>query len=69
MSLRVNVPSVGVGDDGSHVVGRRLFVVADYPSNTVPNKVTHLFQAQLFHDRSVSRWLANQRFPVLLEVD
>lgn len=45
------------------------FVVADYPSNTVPNKVTHLFQAQLFHDRSVSRWLANQRFPVLLEVD
>ncbi|KAL7418137.1 isocitrate lyase [Mrakia frigida] len=25
--------------------------LADYPSNTVPNKVTHLFQAQLFHDR------------------
>src|ERR1700759_3965184 len=23
----------------------------DYPSNTVPNKVEHLFQAQLFHDR------------------
>jgi hypothetical protein len=26
-------------------------LLADYPSNTVPNKVTHLFQAQLFHDR------------------
>lgn len=25
--------------------------LADYPSNTVPNKVEHLFQAQLFHDR------------------
>lgn len=25
----------------------------DYPYNTVPNKVEHLFQAQLFHDRSV----------------
>ncbi|CED85129.1 isocitrate lyase [Phaffia rhodozyma] len=25
--------------------------LADYPYNTVPNKVTHLFQAQLFHDR------------------
>lgn len=25
--------------------------VLDYPSNTVPNKVEHLFQAQLFHDR------------------
>lgn len=24
---------------------------ADYPYNTVPNKVEHLFQAQLFHDR------------------
>jgi isocitrate lyase len=24
---------------------------SDYPSNTVPNKVEHLFQAQLFHDR------------------
>lgn len=25
--------------------------LADYPSNTVPNKVHHLFSAQLFHDR------------------
>ncbi|KAF8339617.1 isocitrate lyase [Cantharellus anzutake] len=25
--------------------------LADYPSNTVPLKVEHLFQAQLFHDR------------------
>ncbi|KAF8527516.1 isocitrate lyase [Hysterangium stoloniferum] len=25
--------------------------LADYPSNTVPNKVHHLFAAQLFHDR------------------
>lgn len=25
--------------------------LADYPSNTVPNKVHHLFCAQLFHDR------------------
>lgn len=25
--------------------------LADYPYNTVPNKVEHLFQAQLFHDR------------------
>ncbi|QRW27514.1 isocitrate lyase [Rhizoctonia solani] len=25
--------------------------LADYPSNTVPNKVEHLFYAQLFHDR------------------
>ncbi|KAF8895428.1 isocitrate lyase icl [Infundibulicybe gibba] len=25
--------------------------LADYPSNTVPNKVEHLFFAQLFHDR------------------
>ncbi|OBZ68730.1 Isocitrate lyase [Grifola frondosa] len=25
--------------------------LADYPSNTVPNKVEHLFLAQLFHDR------------------
>lgn len=24
---------------------------ADYPYNTVPNKVEHLFMAQLFHDR------------------
>lgn len=26
-------------------------IVPDYPSNTVPNKVEHLFMAQLFHDR------------------
>lgn len=26
-------------------------IVLDYPSNTVPNKVEHLFLAQLFHDR------------------
>ena len=26
-------------------------MLADYPSNTVPNKVEHLFMAQLFHDR------------------
>lgn len=25
--------------------------LSDYPSNTVPNKVEHLFMAQLFHDR------------------
>lgn len=25
--------------------------IVDYPSNTVPNKVEHLFMAQLFHDR------------------
>ncbi|KAF5369570.1 hypothetical protein D9758_002572 [Tetrapyrgos nigripes] len=25
--------------------------LADYPSNTVPNKVEHLFMAELFHDR------------------
>ena len=25
--------------------------LADYPSNTVPNKVAQLFTAQLFHDR------------------
>jgi len=25
--------------------------LADYPMNTVPNKVQHLFMAQLFHDR------------------
>ena len=25
--------------------------VTDYPYNTVPNKVEHLFMAQLFHDR------------------
>lgn len=25
--------------------------LADYPYNTVPNKVEHLFMAQLFHDR------------------
>ncbi|CZR68807.1 probable Isocitrate lyase [Phialocephala subalpina] len=25
--------------------------LADYPMNTVPNKVDHLFKAQLFHDR------------------
>lgn len=28
-----------------------LIFVSDYPSNTVPNKVEHLFFAQLFHDR------------------
>lgn len=27
----------------------------DYPSNTVPQKVAQLFQAQLFHDRK-QRW-------------
>lgn len=30
---------------------RRLTSALDYPSNTVPNKVEHLFMAQLFHDR------------------
>lgn len=25
--------------------------LADYPMDTVPNKVEHLFMAQLFHDR------------------
>lgn len=25
--------------------------LADYPMDTVPNKVEHLFNAQLFHDR------------------
>jgi isocitrate lyase len=29
--------------------------LADYPSNTVPEKVRQLFQAQLFHDRK-QRW-------------
>ncbi|WWD06045.1 isocitrate lyase [Kwoniella europaea PYCC6329] len=29
--------------------------LADYPSNTVPNKVAQLFTAQLFHDRK-QRW-------------
>lgn len=30
---------------------RNLIFLPDYPSNTVPNKVEHLFMAQLFHDR------------------
>ncbi|ORY22123.1 isocitrate lyase [Naematelia encephala] len=33
--------------------------LADYPSNTVPNKVAQLFQAQLFHDRK-QRWTRSQ---------
>ncbi|KAK8844566.1 isocitrate lyase [Kwoniella newhampshirensis] len=32
--------------------------LADYPSNTVPNKVAQLFTAQLFHDRK-QRWTRN----------
>ena len=28
-----------------------LCILSDYPYNTVPNKVEHLFMAQLFHDR------------------
>jgi isocitrate lyase len=28
-----------------------IYVLQDYPYNTVPNKVEHLFTAQLFHDR------------------
>ncbi|CAK5284270.1 unnamed protein product [Mycena citricolor] len=31
----------------------------DYPSNTVPNKVEHLFMAQLFHDRKQREARAN----------
>ncbi|KAG6918750.1 Isocitrate lyase [Tephrocybe rancida] len=33
--------------------------LADYPSNTVPNKVEHLFMAQLFHDRKQHEARAN----------
>lgn len=33
--------------------------LADYPSNTVPNKVAQLFTAQLFHDRK-QRWTRSQ---------
>ncbi|WVF66491.1 isocitrate lyase [Kwoniella sp. CBS 6097] len=33
--------------------------LADYPSNTVPNKVAQLFSAQLFHDRK-QRWTRTQ---------
>ncbi|CAK5269762.1 unnamed protein product [Mycena citricolor] len=33
--------------------------LADYPSNTVPNKVEHLFMAQLFHDRKQREARAN----------
>ncbi|WVQ85129.1 isocitrate lyase [Cryptococcus sp. DSM 104549] len=33
--------------------------LADYPSNTVPNKVAQLFSAQLFHDRK-QRWTRAQ---------
>ena len=33
----------------SHETGNNVFL--DYPYNTVPNKVEHLFTAQLFHDR------------------
>merc|ERR1719191_2181178 len=39
--------------------------VADYPYDTVPNKVEQLFKAQLFHDRKQyeerRRWTAEQR--------
>lgn len=34
-------------------------LIIDYPSNTVPNKVAQLFQAQLFHDRK-QRWTRSQ---------
>ena len=37
----------------------RLTHGADYPSNTVPNKVAQLFSAQLFHDRK-QRWTRSQ---------
>ncbi|CCL98418.1 uncharacterized protein FIBRA_00415 [Fibroporia radiculosa] len=33
--------------------------LADYPSNTVPNKVEHLFMAQLFHDRKQAESRSN----------
>ncbi|PCH39762.1 isocitrate lyase [Wolfiporia cocos MD-104 SS10] len=33
--------------------------LADYPSNTVPNKVEHLFMAQLFHDRKQAEERSN----------
>eukprot|EP00538_Stauroneis_constricta_P013114 CAMPEP_0119550496 /NCGR_PEP_ID=MMETSP1352-20130426/4000_1 /TAXON_ID=265584 /ORGANISM="Stauroneis constricta, Strain CCMP1120" /LENGTH=576 /DNA_ID=CAMNT_0007596369 /DNA_START=352 /DNA_END=2082 /DNA_ORIENTATION=+ len=33
---------------------------ADYPSNTVPNKVDHLVRAQLFHDRRQNQERANK---------
>ncbi|KZT09325.1 isocitrate lyase [Laetiporus sulphureus 93-53] len=33
--------------------------LADYPSNTVPNKVEHLFMAQLFHDRKQAEARSN----------
>ncbi|EPQ51011.1 isocitrate lyase [Gloeophyllum trabeum ATCC 11539] len=45
--------------------------LADYPSNTVPNKVEHLFMAQLFHDRKQREARSNmseeelQRTPVI----
>lgn len=39
--------------------------LADYPMDTVPNKVDHLFKAQLFHDRKQredrSHWSAQER--------
>lgn len=33
---------------------------ADYPMNTVPNKVQQLFKAQLFHDRRQNEFLSRQ---------
>ncbi|CAL1712570.1 unnamed protein product [Somion occarium] len=33
--------------------------LADYPSNTVPNKVEQLFMAQLFHDRKQREYRSN----------
>lgn len=42
--------------------------LADYPSNTVPNKVAQLFQAQLFHDRK-QRWTRAQALKAGTKLD
>jgi len=49
MNLDLILP---VGTQGSCSAPKYIdLCIPDYPSNTVPNKVEHLFMAQLFHDR------------------
>lgn len=44
-------PDLAGTDIREYRSARLLTIRIDYPSNTVPNKVEHLFMAQLFHDR------------------
>ncbi|KAJ8609748.1 hypothetical protein MRB53_038985 [Persea americana] len=50
-NLKLSYGSNEISKKAWDLFGATIRYLADYPSNSVPNKVKHLYQAQCFHDR------------------